>query len=200
MRGCVTVAGNAGLHMTSVAYITTPTLAIRTQHIRLCLSRRSQDHFPPLLRTGFDVHFERETLIQKPVRVSLRGGNVDRDGISGDTYLMLNAKAPKQLRDGNEERSLRQVDAWADATAHPVSPVVALCMVPCVGIHRCKLCLAGIPRRVEVVGLGVAFGIVMDAPDVQHDSRAHGDAYPGYPFVCPQAQIGLVCTFSKGLR
>lgn len=53
-------------------------------------------------------------------------------------------------------------------------------MVPCIRVDRCELCLTGKPRRLEDLGLGVAFGIVMDAADVQHDSRALGDAHPGY--------------------
>lgn len=85
----------------------------RSKNIRL---RCGQDHFPPLLGAGFDVHFERQTLIQKPVRVSRRGRNVDRNRISGGIQIMLNAKGPKQLCDRNEERSLRQVSPWANET------------------------------------------------------------------------------------
>lgn len=116
--------------------------------------------------------------MQKPFRIPRPRIRIDRDRPSSPRLpLGRKVERPEELRHGEEEVALGEVDAGADAAAGAVAVVVALFEVGRGGVVRGEEGAVGVAGRVEGVGVRVAGGVVVEGPDVQDDGAAFGDAH-----------------------
>ena len=115
--------------------------------------------------------------MQEPVRIARLRVRIHGDRYIPPVHFWGEIKSPEELRHGEEQVALGEMDAGTDPPSGAVAVMVSLFEVGRGGVVGREQRAAGVALGLEDVGAWVAVGIVMESPHVQNDRAVFGDAH-----------------------